>query len=349
MYKVLILDSERGSRYFLHNFIWSRYGFDIPEEFDDAREALNRISKGGVDLVIMDVRPKGMEAQSFLDELKEYREPGAEYGSPTVVIMSSARDFEYSQQIMGLGVFDYLMKPLNVGNFGNMLQQVAIFIRRHHNSGEKEPRFSWKSLEGGAQVEEKSFHAEEFQRLKTLLFSGDRGFCALCDMLSERIDKDSMRNILEELEKALREEYPWIGCIGENLPEKPESYKEWSRALFHQVEQYELSSGDSLLRKLCSYVSNNLEEDISLYKGASAIGISADYAGRLFRQKTGMHFATFIMRLKMERGRKLLEQGELRNYEISNRLGYSNPDYFRQLFKKYTGMTPTEYRHFVDN
>lgn len=348
MYKVLILDSERGSRYFLHNFIWSRYGFDIPEEFEDADEALTRISEGGVDLVITDVRPKGMECQDFLDRIKEYRPDGVEHSAPIVVIISSAKDFEYAQQIMGFGVFDYMMKPLNPITFGSMLQQVAIFIRRHHCSGDNVPQFGWKRPEGSPPVEEKSFHAEEFQRLKTLLFNGDRGFCALCDMLSERIDSDSMRNLLEELEKALREEYPWIECIGETLPEKPESYKDWSRELFDLVERYELASGDSLLRKLCSYVSNNLEEDISLYKGASAIGISADYAGRLFRQKTGMHFATFIMRLKMERGRKLLEQGELRNYEISNRLGYSNPDYFRQLFKKYTGMTPTEYRHFVE-
>ena len=47
----------------------------------------------------------------------------------------------------------------------------------------------------------------------------------------------------------------------------------------------------------------------------------------------------------MERGKELLVKTKLRNYEISSRLGYSNPDYFRQLFKAYTGVTPTEYRN----
>lgn len=74
------------------------------------------------------------------------------------------------------------------------------------------------------------------------------------------------------------------------------------------------------------------------------LGISADYAGRLFKRRTGVNFAAFIVRMKMERGKELLAASKARNYEISARLGYSNPDYFRQLFKAYTGMTPTEYR-----
>ena len=52
-----------------------------------------------------------------------------------------------------------------------------------------------------------------------------------------------------------------------------------------------------------------------------------------------------VMEMKMERGKELLVKTKLRNYEISSRLGYSNPDYFRQLFKAYTGITPTEYRN----
>ena len=88
-----------------------------------------------------------------------------------------------------------------------------------------------------------------------------------------------------------------------------------------------------------------LSKTLNFSQVADQLGISADYAGRIFKRRTDIHFATFVMEMKMERGKELLVKTKLRNYEISNRLGYSNPDYFRQLFKAYTGVTPTEYRN----
>ena len=118
-----------------------------------------------------------------------------------------------------------------------------------------------------------------------------------------------------------------------------------AETLFSQIERFDLVKEDSLFRSICAFVYDNIEEGISLRMVADQLGISADYAGRIFKRRTDIHFATFVMEMKMERGKELLVKTKLRNYEISSRLGYSNPDYFRQLFKAYTGVTPTEYRN----
>lgn len=115
--------------------------------------------------------------------------------------------------------------------------------------------------------------------------------------------------------------------------------------LYGLLEKYDLLKKDSLFRSICAIVWENIEDGISLHLVADKLNISADYAGRIFKKRTDIHFATFVMEVKMERGKELLANTRLKNYEISNRLGYSNPDYFRQLFKAYTGATPTEYRN----
>ena len=45
----------------------------------------------------------------------------------------------------------------------------------------------------------------------------------------------------------------------------------------------------------------------------------------------------------MEKAKELLEQTTLKNYEIAEMVGYSDPHYFGISFKKMTGKTPTEY------
>lgn len=50
-----------------------------------------------------------------------------------------------------------------------------------------------------------------------------------------------------------------------------------------------------------------------------------------------------LIRVRMNKAKELLEQTTLKNYEIAERVGFSDPHYFGISFKKMTGMSPTEY------
>ena len=69
------------------------------------------------------------------------------------------------------------------------------------------------------------------------------------------------------------------------------------------------------------------------------------YFCRLFHEKTGQHFSTFLTRTRMEKAQMMLSSKEPQTLgEISAACGYPNKSYFCQVFKKYTGMTPGEYQ-----
>ena len=77
---------------------------------------------------------------------------------------------------------------------------------------------------------------------------------------------------------------------------------------------------------------------------SKSLGLTPAYFCRLFHEKTGQHFSTFLTRTRMEKAQYLLSDGQnLSLAEVSSACGYPNKSYFCQVFKKYTGMTPGEF------
>ena len=92
----------------------------------------------------------------------------------------------------------------------------------------------------------------------------------------------------------------------------------------------------------------SIQSDCSLpYSQANlsrSLGLSPAYFCRLFHEQTGQHFSTFLTRTRMEKAQELLSQPNVPPLqEIAQSCGYPNKNYFCQVFRKYTGLTPAEY------
>ena len=95
-------------------------------------------------------------------------------------------------------------------------------------------------------------------------------------------------------------------------------------------------------------VIESIRQDCSLpYSQANlsrSLGLTPAYFCRLFHEKTGQHFSTFLTRTRMEKAQYILSgPEEISLAELSAACGYPNKSYFCQVFKKYTGMTPGEF------
>ncbi|MNL81897.1 HTH-type transcriptional regulator YesS [compost metagenome] len=73
--------------------------------------------------------------------------------------------------------------------------------------------------------------------------------------------------------------------------------------------------------------------------------LSPSYVSKLFRQQTGLTMTDYLIAVRMEKAKQFLtDYPQLKNYEVSSMLGYSDPVYFNKLFKKTVGLTPKEYK-----
>ena len=95
------------------------------------------------------------------------------------------------------------------------------------------------------------------------------------------------------------------------------------------------------------YIEENYHGNITLDDAARQVNMSYHYFSKFFKESTGRNFVDYLTDLRMKKARQFLQETGMNIKAISREIGYSDPNYFSKAFKKYTGLTPTEYRHSV--
>ncbi|RED84248.1 response regulator [Cohnella phaseoli] len=99
-----------------------------------------------------------------------------------------------------------------------------------------------------------------------------------------------------------------------------------------------------LVRKLMGDIRRSYDRIDSLHSFAKEHHISISHLSRLFKKEAGVNFSDYLIGVRMEQAKALLASEALSVIEVSGRVGYEDSKYFSQLFKKHTGMTPSEYQ-----
>jgi len=92
------------------------------------------------------------------------------------------------------------------------------------------------------------------------------------------------------------------------------------------------------------YLRDHYHEDVSLNELAAMVYLSEGHFCREFKKQTGWSFVEYVTLLRVEQAKRLLGDFSMRIYEVSEKVGYRDSRYFSQVFRKTTGMTPTEFR-----
>ncbi len=91
------------------------------------------------------------------------------------------------------------------------------------------------------------------------------------------------------------------------------------------------------------YINDHIEEKLTLNKVAEAFNISPNYLSVLFSKYNDTGFSDYINQSKIEAAKKMMADGNLKVYEISDLLGFESAFYFSRVFKKVTGISPRDY------
>ena len=100
----------------------------------------------------------------------------------------------------------------------------------------------------------------------------------------------------------------------------------------------------SVVRKVDEYVASHLHEPISTRDIARALGYNADYLSRVYHAGAGETITDGIHRRRVAEARLLLTQTTRTVEQIAYASGYSDPGYFRRIFRRYTGSSPKGFR-----
>ena len=111
-----------------------------------------------------------------------------------------------------------------------------------------------------------------------------------------------------------------------------------------RVHACRLKDLSPLVQNTCQYLLDHLSEPLNVPALAGQMGYSVSYLTRIFRQQTGMTLHEYQRSKRMERAMDALRAGDEPVQSICHRLGFGSHSYFTEQFRKYTGMTPIDYR-----
>lgn len=103
-------------------------------------------------------------------------------------------------------------------------------------------------------------------------------------------------------------------------------------------------NSSSIIDDILHYIDHNYQENLKLEIIAPLFGYNNSYLGKIFTKQVGENFNSYLDRVRIEHSKKLLRSNTLKVYEIAEKVGYKNVDYFHKKFKKYTGVSPAEFR-----
>lgn len=147
------------------------------------------------------------------------------------------------------------------------------------------------------------------------------------EFLLKPVDFDEMEQLLVSLHKDLTEDNL------KNIENKSED------------TEVNLNSINPIVKKALDIINENLfNPNLSLTFVTEKVFTTSSYLSRLFKQDIKESFCNYIMARRIEAAIKIINETNVKVYEVAEKVGIRDPHYFSICFKRYTGMSISEYK-----
>ncbi|QQO09378.1 response regulator transcription factor [Breznakiella homolactica] len=124
-----------------------------------------------------------------------------------------------------------------------------------------------------------------------------------------------------------------------------ECFMQYLKKVFMTFDEKKQSGTAATVSRAKELISRNFQDkNFSLSAAAESLRVSYGYLSGIFKQETGSGFTDYLTEVRMKKAADLISAGDIRIYEAADRCGYTNYRYFTDIFKKYWGVPPSEYK-----
>ena len=163
----------------------------------------------------------------------------------------------------------------------------------------------------------------------------------LCSLLSRAaIEGGSTTDIILKMNNLFLRNIQTI----DNLDDLCHSLQETLDAFSENMFEYIPAKNHELIKKAILYISANFSSNLTLESVAAHVHLNPDYFSSVFKQSTGSSFKEYLNMVRIEESKRLLGNTDYSIVDIAIAVGFEDQSYFSRVFKKYTGLTPRQYR-----
>lgn len=298
------------------------------------------LARERVDMVISDVFIFDAPHCEMIASIKDLPDP------PQILVISSAEREYVSSHAWRLGVDDFLLKPYRSAW---LVAAVTEMLRGSSAPQKKDQDRSGSALD------------EVIARISDLL---DRSLYSKCTdaakkYLDELFLKEDNPIILKEAARDLVERV----SAGRNAKgDRPAGALERELARFERkisqtFNKYDVFASiekiiDLLLddsaaestQRVINFIDRSAKRGVSLNEAAEFMNMSSYYFSKFFKRMTGVNFISYVTDRRMDAAKMMLEETDLPIINIASELSFNETNYFSKAFRKWVGMTPTEFR-----
>ncbi len=354
MIKLMLVDDEPIFREHLCTTVdWLSHGFVICAEAENGKEALEKLEACCPDIVLVDINMPYMDGLR-LSEILTQKYPGI-----FIVIVTGHDEFEYAKRAVRLGMKDYILKPFDneelMGTLLKLKEEIMKVRGKWYNQLEPdctnadfcsgtayENLMLYLKAQNAEKVEEELehiFECVEGKKISVIYFSTIcSGLISLC--------LSSLTEAGKNIETVLGTGFSPLEEIRNR--ESVDDLKAWIKDIFRRtltaLGAGKLSRSENIAEMAKEYIAENYrEESLNVEKIARSLFINSRYLRRVFTAKTRMTLVDYITRFRMQKAAELLEGANIKHAEIAKMLGYSDAYYFSRCFKRFYGISPSEY------
>lgn len=139
-----------------------------------------------------------------------------------------------------------------------------------------------------------------------------------------------------------------ISVLDSRAVQSVDNMREFAMALFETTDARlkALFDSDDIIARVESYIQDHFRENINRDDVAAIAYITPNYLSKQFRNKKGMNLREYINQIRIEEAKRLLLTTNLSVSEVAGLSGYENISYFSTVFRKYTGISPVDWRNY---
>ncbi len=163
----------------------------------------------------------------------------------------------------------------------------------------------------------------------------------LCSLLSRAaIEGGATSDSILKVNNQLLTVIPTINNMDDLCYKLQEAIDAFTDCMFEYVP----AKNNEIIKKAIQYISKNYATALTLEHVANQVHLNATYFSTLFKQSTGSSFKEYLNMVRIEESKRLLSNTDYSLIDIAVATGFEDQSYFTKVFKKYTGLTPKQYR-----
>lgn len=332
MLRVFLVDADAAARAALRAAVdWTELGFELVGEAADGEGALPLLRELRPDLLITDDLALCCRVRGELPRMR-------------VAIVSACEDFACAREAISLGVRAYLTKPVDAAQLRETLERLAA-----------EP-----GMGAPGEGELAPLFAQEIVPLMELLrYAAPGDAQRIVSRRAEALGVSNSRLLADYLyaDVLLTAAHIVRDCRGELCDVAPEALGAardgdmlglcagvLRRALEFRDARTPTRYG-IVIRHARAYIDENFANPgLTLKDVAAHVALSNNHFCTVFSREMGVTFSEYLTGLRIRRAQELLRNSRLRTGEIADAVGYNDPHYFSNLFKRMTGLSPRDFR-----